>query len=255
VTGPAKAMKLIDKNSIFEALKAGRARSISVAPAARDARVLEIMQLAEELGVPVNTVDTAGKNRGRGARRRGASQPAIEAYCDPFEYAPLEHLREEIADAGNSAVIIALDHVQDPRNLGAILRTAAAAGARGAIIERRRCCEVTDVAYETSCGGADRVPVVMASNLRQALSQMKEWGCWIAGADERAEKDCWSHDLAPDPLVLVLGSEGEGLSRIVRKECDFLLRIPTVPEFPSLNVSVAASVLIFEAARQKSILR
>ena len=109
---------------------------------------------------------------------------------------------------------------------------------------------MTDAVYETSCGGADRVPVVRVSNLRQILQTFKKWDCWIVGADEQAEKDCFKEDLSY-ASVLVLGSEGTGLSRLVKEECDFLVRVPTSENFPSLNVSVAAGILIFEVLRQK----
>lgn len=240
-------MRITDKNAVVEAIKAGRVKSISV-DARGDRRLEEIAELAAACGVPVHK--TVGKES---SRKRGGGQKhsPVEAWCDPFEYVPFEHLRGIVEEAGDSTLVLALDHIQDPRNLGAVLRSAAAAGAHGVLIETRRCCDVTEVAYETSCGGADKTAVVKVVNLRQSLVEMKKWGCWIAGADERAGQDCYSADFTR-PLVIALGSEGDGLSRIVREECDFLIRIPTAPEFPSLNISVAAAVLTFEARRQKT---
>ena len=240
-------MRLTDKNSISEALKAGRkVYSIGISPAAAsDQRIGEIVKLAGRLGVPTRELPNVNTER-----RRGERLPAVEARCADYEYADLERVRESAASAGKKALIVALDHVQDPHNLGAIIRTAAAAKAGGVIIEKKRSCDVTDAVYEISRGGADRVPVIMVSNLRSALRELKKWGCWIAGADERAEKDCFNEDLA-GVSVLVLGAEGGGLSRLIREECDFLVRVPASCEFPSLNVSVAAGILIFEALRQK----
>jgi 23S rRNA (guanosine2251-2'-O)-methyltransferase len=240
-------MRLTDKNSILEALKAGRkVYSIGVSPkAAADKRIAEIENLAARLGVPARDLPSVNPDR-----RRGDRLPVIEARCADFEYKDPDDIREQVISAGKKALVIALDHVQDPHNLGAIVRTAAAAKAQGVIIEKKRSCDVTDAVYEISRGGADRVPVVLVSNLRNTLQEMKKWGCWVAGADERAEKDCFEEDLA-GTTVLVLGSEGEGLSRLIRDECDFRVRVPTSGDFSSLNVSVAAGILIFEMLRQK----
>ncbi|MFA6448846.1 MAG: 23S rRNA (guanosine(2251)-2'-O)-methyltransferase RlmB [bacterium] len=240
-------MKLTDKNSIYEAMKAGRkifALGV-LARATADKKVAEIVRLAEELGIPMRELPNVNPDR-----RSGERLPVIEARCADYEYVYLDDIRESVMAAGKKALIVALDHVQDPHNLGAMLRTAAAAKANGVIIEKKRCCDVTDSVYEISRGGADNVPIVMVSNLRNALQELKKWGLWVAGADERAEKDCFSEDLA-GAHVLALGSEGDGLSRLIREECDFLVRVPTAEAFPSLNVSVAAGVLIFEALRQK----
>ncbi|HPN94047.1 MAG: putative TrmH family tRNA/rRNA methyltransferase [bacterium ADurb.Bin236] len=229
-------MRLTDKNAIVEALKAGRVVSLHVGAAARsDERAARIAALAREAGIPVRDMPVKGRS-------------PIEAVCNDFEYATLESLMDAREESGG--LIVALDHVQDPMNLGAILRTAAAAGAIGAVIERKRSCEVTPVVYETSCGGAERLLIVKVANLRQALSTMKERGCWVAGTDERAKDVCHDADMS-GVSVLVMGGEGEGMSRITREECDYLVRVPTVEEFPSLNVSVAAGVLIFETMRQK----
>ncbi len=241
-------MKLTDKNSIIEALKSGRkVFTIAVNPrVADDRRVKEMVSLARQNGVPVKELPNVIPDKKRWER-----PPTIEANCADYEYASLDDIRDSVRSAGKKALIIALDHVQDPHNLGAILRTAAAAGANAVIIENRRCCDVTETVYEISRGGADRVPVVMVSNLRNALVELKKWDCWIAGADERAEKDCFKEDLG-DVSVIVLGSEGEGLSRLIREECDYMVKAPTRREFPSLNVSVAAGILIFEMMRRKS---
>lgn len=240
-------MILRDKNSIYEALLAGRVKSLVInSVVAGDSRIRELAELAKNNKVPVHA-----EAQNKGKRGRGFKPSPLEALCLPFEYTGLDDLKEKTAEKGKRAIVVALDHIQDPRNLGAIIRTVAAAGGAGVIIEKKRCCEITETVYETSCGGAQRVPIVRVSNLRQSLMEMKKWGFWIAGADEKAKKTCFEADFSA-PLVLVLGGEGEGLSRIIREECDFITRIPTSPEFPSLNISVAASALIFEAVRQKS---
>lgn len=243
-------MKITDKNAIYEAMKAGRVISLNF-ESRGDSRVDELVEMAEQRGIKLykSTGKDAGKKRGGFA---GGKHSPLEAWCEPFKYLDLQQIRESVEKAGDSAMIVALDHVQDPRNLGAVLRSAAAAGVHGVIIESRRCCDVTEVAYETSCGGAEKVKVVRVVNLRQALVEMKKWGMWIAGADERASQDCYTTDLKR-PIVLVMGNEGDGISRIVREECDYLMKIPTSPDFPSLNISVASAILIFEAVRQKKL--
>lgn len=243
-------MILRDKNSIYQAMKAGRVKSLTVNPKfVSDKKIEELLAMAREGRVVIHkSPPDPPRGRGRGARGRRAAD--IEAHCDPFAYVDIETIGRNVNASGDSALVIAADHIQDPRNLGAVLRTAAAVKADGLIIEKKRCCEVTDTVYETSCGGADVVPVARVSNLRQALKKLKDWGCWIAGTDERAEESFYSRDLSM-PLALVFGSEGDGLSRLVKEESDFLLRIPTNPDFPSLNVSVAAGIAIFETARRQ----
>lgn len=240
-------MRLTDKNAILEALRAGRPVlhvTFHTQPK-KDPRLAEIEQLARAAGAAVQVGDPW--QRGRGQQR---AECALEAECADFAYTPLDRIIKLARNAGPSAQVIALDHVEDPHNLGAVIRSAAAAGAVAVIIENRRCSPVTAVAYETSSGAAECVPVAMVANLRSTLEDFKKRDFWIAGTDERAEQSVYDTDLAV-PLVWVMGAEGNGLSRLVSETCDFLVRIPTSPQFPSLNVSVAAGVLLFEAKRQK----
>ena len=242
-------MLLTDKNAIREALSCGRKlRAITFfADPARDARLGEIAEFARRAGYRIAWTDP--KPRGRNAPRPAT---VVQAEFDDFSYTPLDQLMLAAKAAGAAAQIVALDHVQDPHNLGAILRSAAAARAHGVIIQNRRCCPVTAAAYETSCGGAEHVPVAQTANLVQTLELLKRDGFWTMGADERADKTVYETDLNL-PLVWVFGAEGEGLHRLSRRSCDFMVKIPTDPAFPSLNVSVAAGVLMFEALRQKNI--
>jgi len=186
-----------------------------------DPRLQQIADEAHRLNVrtSMNThmKDAKGKNR---------MESTVEAEMEDFRYTDIEDITAAALKAGNYAQIIALDHIQDPRNLGAILRSAAAAGAQGAIIQAKRCCPVTAVAYETSSGGAEHIPVAMVTNLATTLRQLKDDGFWAVGADERAEKTVYESDLRM-PLVWVLGTEGRGLHRLVRECCDFLVKVPT----------------------------
>lgn len=240
-------MNLTEKHAILEALKTGTpVKSVSIAArAAGDPRIEEIARLARDRGIPVSQAAPA-KNL-----NRGEQPPAVTAVCADFQYADLHDM---IAGAGGKPLFLALDHVQDTRNLGAILRSAAAAGVSGVVLQNRRCCDVTGVVCDVSCGGALRVPVARVANLTSTIEVFKKANIWVVGADERAETPCHAYDFTP-PTCLVLGSEGEGLARLVREHCDDLIRIPTDPEFPSLNVSVAAAVLLFEARRQRLVAR
>jgi 23S rRNA (guanosine2251-2'-O)-methyltransferase len=235
-------MNLSDKNTILEALRAGYpVKSVCIAARAEaDSRVREIAAAARSLGVPVLDMQAQGG-------KRGEPPPAVSAVTGDFKYTDIYDM---MAGAGERPLFLALDHVQGPRNLGAVFRTTAGSGAKGGILETRRCCEGAGGAVGTCCGGAARVPVARVSNLANTLETMKKGNVWIVGADERAEMPAHENDFAI-ATCLVLGSEGEGLSRLVRDRCDFLVRIPTDPVFPSLNVSVAAGVLLFEARRQR----
>ncbi|MEW5945824.1 MAG: RNA methyltransferase [bacterium] len=239
-------MILTNKNSIVEGLKSGSVRSVLVREGARrDAKVLTIIELCGRMNVPLRI-------GGAGSRRQSAGEggPAVTAERRVFEYAGADEVYEGAARGGLRAAV-ALDHVQDPGNLGALIRLCAAAGVSGLVIERRGCCGVTDAAADTSSGGIERVKIARAANLAGSLSKAKEKGLWVVGADESAERDCWSFDFA-FPLVLVMGGEGMGLSRPVKKVCDDLVRVPADPAFPTLNVAVAAGVLVFELLRRRA---
>lgn len=241
-------MLLKDKNAIYEALKAGRGVSLVrfFTPPEKDARLGEIADAARKRGAKVMV-----NPKFRDASGKGGPTVSVEAECDDYKYAAFEDIVAGARAMGKKAQIVALDHIQDPRNLGAVLRSAAAAGAAGVVIQHKRCCPVTAVAYETSSGGAEHVPVAQVSNLANSLTYLKENDFWIFGADERAERTAADEDLNI-PLAWVMGTEGRGLHRLVREKCDFLVKIPTVENFTSLNVSVAAGILLFEGVRQKS---
>jgi 23S rRNA (guanosine2251-2'-O)-methyltransferase len=238
---------LRDKNAVIEALTHGRKfNSITMYTSPdRDPRLREIADEAARLKIRM-IVDAHYKD----ARGKNRSESVLECECEEYKYADFDELVSAAHANGKASQVVALDHVQDPRNLGAVLRSAAAAGADGVIIEHKRCCPVTAAAYETSSGGAEHVRVAQVSNLANALREMKENDFWVCGADERAEKSVWDMKLDM-PTVWVLGAEGEGLHRLVRECCDFLVKIPTNKKFPSLNMSVAAGILLFEGVRQK----
>ena len=229
-----------------EALRAGVPLvEVRISSGTRDADVLEeIVTLARRAGVPVRGVTRHELDR---VSARGAHQ-GVMAAVRPFSYVPLSEIVAGAAASPRSLVIV-LDHITDPGNLGAVARSAEAAGASGLIIPSQRSASVAAVARKSAAGALEHLPVARVVNLTRALAELKDAGYWIAGADEAAPSPVWESRL-DDRLVLVLGAEGTGLSRLVRENCDFLVSIPMVGRVGSLNVAQAATVLAFEWVRR-----
>jgi 23S rRNA (guanosine2251-2'-O)-methyltransferase len=171
------------------------------------------------------------------------------AEAAPIDYADLDEVLARVP-AGRDPFLVALDQVQDPHNLGAIIRTAAAAGADAVIIPERRAASLGLGALKAAAGAAEWFPVVRVVNLARAIDQLKERGIWAVGAEGGAPQLCWQADLVR-PLLLVVGGEDRGLGRLIRDKCDYLVRLPMHANVQSLNASVAAGVLIYEVTRQR----
>jgi 23S rRNA (guanosine2251-2'-O)-methyltransferase len=179
----------------------------------------------------------------------GAVHQGIALQMPPFEYAHPDDLIAAAADTGEPPLLVALDGVTDPRNLGAVIRSAAAFGANGVLVPQRRSAGVTAVAWRTSAGMAARLPVAMATNLTRTLRDWAQQGLMIVGLDADGTMELDDLPLATGPLVVVVGSEGRGLSRLVRETCDATVSIPMAAGVESLNASVAAGVVLAEVAR------
>ena len=234
------------RNAVLEALRSGaRLREVRIARGLKpDPAIDEIRSLARRANVRVKEMDRRALDQ---ASARGAHQ-GVMAVAESFVYTQLEDIVATGAAAPRSLVIV-LDHVTDPGNLGAVARSAEAAGATGLVIPSQRAATVTAVARKTAAGALEHLPVARVPNVVRALEAFKHAGFWTAGASEHAEESAFEARL-DDRLVLVMGSEGEGLSRLVRENCDFLVRIPIVGHVGSLNVAQAATVLAFEWARR-----
>ncbi|MDO8915169.1 MAG: 23S rRNA (guanosine(2251)-2'-O)-methyltransferase RlmB [Coriobacteriia bacterium] len=236
------------RHAVEELLRSGRrVRSLRVldTPGKDGAPLDRITRLAVDAGVPVERVGRGELDRDS---ERGAHQGVI-AVVEAFRYTPLEAMLRDTA--GNaSSLVLALDHVTDPGNLGAVVRTADVVGAAGVIVAKDRAAEMTASAYKAAAGAAENVAVAREPNLVRALEQCKDAGFWVAGASEHADTLAWDAPLE-GRLVLVFGSEGTGLSRLVERTCDLLVRLPTVGSVGSLNVSNAAAVLAFEWLRRQ----
>lgn len=204
--------------------------------------VAEAVAEARRLGIPVETAGARTLDRLSG----GARHQGVVAECEPYAYAEWEALL-----AGSSDCLVALDEVTDPRNFGAIVRTAEASGAGGVVIPLHRSAGVTAVVARAAAGATSRLPVARVTNLVRALEAAKEAGFWTVGLDGDAEETIFEADLA-ERIVLVLGAEGRGLRPLVRRACDRLVSIPMRGAVASLNVSVAAAVALYERLRRRN---
>jgi 23S rRNA (guanosine2251-2'-O)-methyltransferase len=231
-------------HAVEEALNAGRALDrIVIARGRHGERVENVVRLAKARGVPLRFEDRPQLDRLAGMREHHG----IVALAAAKPTAELDDLLRGKSDRG---LLVILDGIEDPHNLGAIIRTSLASGAQGVIIPERRAAGLSDTVERASAGALAHLAVARVKNLVRAMEQIKEAGYWLVGLDERAEKRYTDVDLA-GPVGIVLGREGEGMHDLTRKRCDFLVSIPTTGPVKSLNVSVAAGVMLFEVARQR----
>ena len=233
-------------NSVTEALKArGRAfQWIAVAKERHDLRLQRIIEECRRQGVPVRFMPHAELDRLAGNN----GHQGVVAVTSAKQYSDLDDVVE--AKRGKYSLVVVLDGVEDPHNLGAILRTADAAGADGVVIPERRAAGVTGTVTKASAGASEHLPVARVTNMSRTLEDMKQKNIWVVGLDERASQSYDALDYKMDCAV-VLGAEGKGLHDLVRKRCDFLVSIPMLGKVPSLNVSVAAGIVLYEIVRQR----
>lgn len=242
--------KLTGIHPVHEALAAGRPlERIVIARGRRDRRVEEIVQLARRRGVAVRFEERGQLDRLAGAKEH----QGVVAVAAARSSASLEDvLAHASADSKQKGLLVLLDGVEDPHNVGAIIRTALTAGAHGVILPERRAAGLTDTVARASAGALAHLPVAKVTNLAQAMEALKAAGYWLIGLDERAERNYTQADYT-SPVGIVLGGEGKGLHDLVRKRCDFVVSLPTTGPVRSLNVSVAAGIVLFEAVRQRSL--
>jgi 23S rRNA (guanosine2251-2'-O)-methyltransferase len=239
--------RLTGIHAVREALEAGRAFDrIVIARGRQDTRVEEIVQLARERNIPLRFEDRSQIDRLAGSK----DHQGVVALAAARAAATLEAILAASAGHGQKGLIVLLDGVEDPHNLGAIIRTALASGAHGVVIPERRSAGLTDTVARASAGALAHLPVAKVTNLAQTMEELKEAGFWLIGLDERADKNYTEADYT-SPIGIVLGGEGKGLHDLTRKRCDFVVSLPTMGPVKSLNVSVAAGVVLFEALRQR----
>jgi 23S rRNA (guanosine2251-2'-O)-methyltransferase len=231
-------------HAVEEALASGRALDrVVVARGRHGERVEEVVRLAKSRGVPVRFEDRQQIDRATGTREH-QGVAALAAAKAVMELADL------LEDKQGAGLLVLLDGVEDPHNLGAIVRTSLAAGAKGVVIPERRAAGLSDTVERASAGALAHLPVARVKNLVRAMEEMKEAGYWLVGLDEHAKKNYTEADLTGN-VGIVVGREGEGLHELTRKRCDFLVSLPTNGPVKSLNVSVAAGVMLFEVVRQR----
>src|SRR3954469_3655679 len=240
---------VLGRNPVLECLRAGvPATALQVViGATSDERVAEAVHLAADAGISILEVPRGDLDRISG----GALHQGVALQVPPYEYAHPDELLEVASETPTPGLIVALDGVTDPRNLGAVVRSVGAFGGHGVVVPQRRSAGMTAVAWRTSAGVAARLPVARATNLTRTLREYATAGFMVAGLDTEGSVTLDHFDLAADPLVLVIGSEGKGLSRLVRQTCDVTVSIPMAGPVESLNASVAAGVVLAEVARRR----
>ena len=241
---------LLGRNPVLEALRAqipATALYVVTGDTTRggtDERIAESVQLAADRGLPLLEVGKAEFDR----MSDGALHQGIGLMVPPYDYAHPDDLIDIARNSGRPPLVVALDGVTDPRNLGAIIRSAAAFDAHGVVIPQRRSVDMTGSAWRTSAGAAARLRVARATNLARALGAYQDAGLQTVGLAADGDMSIHEYDGLTDPVALVVGAEGAGLSRLVRERCDVVVSIPIARETESLNVSVAASIALFAAA-------
>ena len=237
------------RNAVSEALRAGRALdSVLVARGERGGSLPVLAAQCRDRGIPVKEVDSRRLDALAGPHHQG-----IVAVAACKEYASLDDLFALAQERGEPPFFVVCDELEDPHNLGAVVRTAEAAGAHGVIIPKRRSAGLTSTVYKASAGAVEYLPVARVANMAETLKELKKRGLWIYGLDMDGETWCEA-DLT-GAAALVVGSEGRGISRLVKEQCDFVLSLPMRGRINSLNASVACGLLLYEAARQRAGIR
>jgi 23S rRNA (guanosine2251-2'-O)-methyltransferase len=236
------------RNAVREALKTGRnIIEIFMLASGKDGNLKDLHEAARNQQIPVKLVERRQLDQMAQADRHQGVIARIPAY----QYDSLDHLLSVGSNAATPPLVLLLDGIEDPHNLGSILRSAEVFGATGVIIPKRRAAGVTPTVIKVASGAIEHIPVAQTSNLSEAIKQLKKAGYWIAGGEGGSRTRVMDQDLT-GPLGLVIGSEGKGISRLVKEQCDYLVRIPMAGKTGSLNASVAAGILLYEIFRQRN---
>ena len=238
---------MVGRNAVHEALKSGRGiHKLLLAKGRHGESFQALWEEAKGRGIRIETVPRQRIE----ALAAGYRHQGVLAYVAPVPYADLEDILIAALAKDTPPLLLLLDGIEDPHNLGALLRTADAAGVDGVLIPQRRSCPLSVAVAKTSVGAVEYVPVAQVGNVVQTIQRLKEAGVWVAGADMEGRQVHYEADFT-GPLALVIGSEGKGLSRLTKENCDFLVRLPMWGHIQSLNASVAGAVLLYEVLRQR----
>lgn len=241
-----KGELVIGRQPVIEALRRGNLQRVYLAAGQKGEIINQITRAARQQGLPLEVISRKELRRLAG----GVNHQGVAALAPPFRYLDLRELLDRVKAISGSPFLIILDHLQDPQNLGSLLRTADAAGMHGVIIPEDRSVKITPAVRKVAAGAAERLPVARVVNLVDAVQQLKDEGFWIYGAEADGKLPYYQVDYR-GPFVLVVGSEGEGLSRLLRKRCDGIISIPMRGPGGSLNAAVAAAVIIYTATAQR----
>lgn len=237
---------LYGRNAVLEALRAGKPidRILLAKGTKAKGTLAEIVALARSQGVPIQRVER------RDLDRIADRHQGVVAEADEYEYVNIEEILTAAEEGGEKPFFLILDCLQDTQNFGSLLRTAEAVGVHGVIIPKRRAVGVTAAVRKASAGAVEHLRIAQVTNLARTIAALKERGLWVIGLDMAGERTYDEADLDM-PLAIVVGSEGQGISRLVRENCDFLVRLPMRGQVSSLNAAVAGSIVLYEAWRRR----
>jgi 23S rRNA (guanosine2251-2'-O)-methyltransferase len=242
---------LYGRQPVRETLRAGRRQVFKLlqAQGIKPAGIVrQILTLAEQANIPVQAVDRRELDKLGGE----VNHQGLAAEVSGYPYMDLAALLDITQQASEPPFLLLLDHIQDPQNLGSLLRTAEAAGVHGVVLPSRRAAGVTPAAVRASAGAAEHVRVALVANLVQAMDRLKTEGIWLAGLEALPDAQLYTRIDLSGPLGLVVGSEGQGLTRLVQQTCDFLLKLPMLGTVESLNAGVAGAIALYEVRRQRT---
>ncbi|WP_432404548.1 23S rRNA (guanosine(2251)-2'-O)-methyltransferase RlmB [Wukongibacter sp. M2B1] len=235
------------RNPVIEALKSGREiDKILVTKGNKEGSIKKIIGMAKEKKILIQYVERNKLDQISTAN----SHQGVIAYVAAYKYYEVEEILESAKNSGEDVLLMILDEITDPHNLGSVIRTVNAAGGHGVIIPKRRSVGLTATVAKTSAGAIEYVPVAKVTNLARTIDYLKNQGVWVVGADMDGENVHYDSNLTGN-VAIVIGSEGKGISRLIKEKCDFLVRLPMKGQVSSLNASVAASILMYEALRQR----
>ncbi len=239
--------KIEGRNAVIELLKSDRTvNKIMILKGERQGSINEIIKLAKNKKIIISEVD---KNKLEQLSETKHHQGVI-AFVAPIEYKEIEDIFNLAKERNEAPFILIADEIEDPHNLGALIRSAECSGCHGVIIPKRRAVAVTEVVVKTSVGATEYVPIVRVNNINETIRELKDKGVWIVGTDGNADKLYYEQDLT-GPIAIIVGSEGKGMGELTKKNCDFLVKIPMMGKITSLNASVSGGIVMFEALKQR----
>lgn len=240
--------KVEGRNAVIELLKSDKViNKVMILKGERQGSINEIIKLAKQRGLVISEVD---KNKLDQISETKHHQGVI-AFISPIKYKEIDDILNIAKERNEAPFVVIADEIEDPHNLGALIRTAEIAGCHGLIIPKRRAVAVTEIVAKVSCGATEHLAIARVNNINDAIDELKEKGLWIYGTDGSAKDLYYEQDMT-GPVAIIIGSEGRGMSKLTMKKCDFLVKIPMKGHITSLNASVSGGIVIFEAVKQRN---